>query len=59
MTMDGEEVLSSVAHILGCFVGSMGYNSHKRTTNDKRNNYDYFDLDIKNLLPCFMQTKCV
>ena len=32
MTMDGEEVLSSAVHILGFFVGYMGYNSHKRTT---------------------------
>ena len=31
MTMDGEEVLSNVVHILGFFVGYMGYNSHKRT----------------------------
>ena len=59
MTVDGEEVLSSAVHILGSCVGCMGYNSHKRTTNDKRNNYDYFDLDIKNLLPCFMKAKCV
>ena len=32
MTMDGDEVLSSAVHILGFFVGYMGYNSHKRTT---------------------------
>ena len=59
MTMDGEEVLSSVVHILGFFVGYMGYNSHKRTTNDKCNNYADFDMGIKNLLPCFMKAKCV
>jgi len=32
MTMDGEEVLSSVVHILGVFAGYMGYYSHKRTS---------------------------
>jgi hypothetical protein len=58
MTLDGEEVLSSAAHILGLFVGYIGYNSHKRTTNDKRNNYADFDLDIKNLLPCFIKAQC-
>ena len=59
MTMYGEEVLSSADHILGFFVGYMGYNSHKRTTNYKRNNSADVDLDIKNLLPCFMRSKCV
>ena len=37
MTMDGDEVMSNVVHIPGFFVGHMGYNSHKRTTNTKRN----------------------
>jgi len=59
MTMDGEEVLSSAVHILGFFVGYMGYHLHKHTTSDKRNNYADLDLDIKNLLTCFMQAKCV
>ena len=59
MTMDGEEVLSSAVHILGFFVGYMGYNSHKRATNDKRKDYADLDLDIKNLMPCFMKAKCV
>ena len=56
MTMDGEEVLSSGVHILGFFVGYMGYIAHKRTTNDKRRDYADLDLDT-NLLPCFMKAK--
>ena len=59
MTMDGDEVLSSAVHILGFFVGYMGYHSHKHTRNDNHNNYADLDLDIKNLLPRFMQAKCV
>ena len=46
-----KEVLSSAVHILGFFVGHMGYNSHKRTTHYKRNDYADFNPDIKNLLP--------
>ena len=45
MTMDGEEVMSNVVHILGFFVGHMGYNSHKRTTNEKRKDYADYDMD--------------
>ena len=59
MAMDGEEVLSGSVHILGFFVGRMGYNSQKRTTNDKRRDYADFDLDIKNLPPCLMKSKCI
>ncbi len=59
MTMDGEEVMSNVVHILGFCVGNMGYNSHKRTTNEKRKDQADCDLDIKNLMPCFMQAECV
>ena len=35
ITMDGAECMSSGVHILGFFVGHMGYNSHKRTTYKK------------------------
>ena len=57
MTMDGEECMSSGVHILGVFVGYMGWNSHRRTTHEKRK--DYFDcaVDTKTLLPCFMKAK--
>ena len=57
MTMDGEEVMSNVVHMLGRFIGYMGYNSHKRTTNEKRKDYADYDLDTKTLLPCFMKAK--
>ena len=57
MTMDGEECMSSGVHILGVFVGYMGWNAHRQTTNDKRRNYVDFDVDTKNLLPCFMKAK--
>ena len=57
MTMDGGECMSNGVHILGFFVGYMGYNLHKRTTNDKRRDYVDFDLDTKTLLPCFMKAK--
>ena len=56
MIMDGEEVMSSGVHILGFFVGYMGYNAHKRTTNEKRKRYVDCDLDT-NLLPSFMRAK--
>ena len=59
MTMDGAERMSRGVRILGFFVGYMGYNAHKRTTNDERRDYAIFGLDIKNMLPCFMTTKCV
>jgi hypothetical protein len=36
MTMDGEGCMSNGVHILGVFVGDMGYKAHKRTTNKKR-----------------------
>ena len=35
VTMDGEECMSSGVHILGVFVGHMGYIAHKRTTKQK------------------------
>ena len=54
MTMDGAECMSSGVHILGFFVGHMGYNSHKRTTNEKRKGYADYDLETKTLLPCCM-----
>ena len=57
MTMDGEECMSSGVHILGVFVGYMGWNAHRRITNEKRRNYVDFDVDTKNLLPCFMKAK--
>ena len=57
MTMDGAECMSSGVHILGFFVGHMGYNSHKRTTNEKRKDYADYDQNAKTLLPCFMQAK--
>ena len=59
MTMDGEDVMRNVVHILGFFVGYMCCPLHKHTTNDKRNNYADLDLDIKNLLTCGMPSKCV
>ena len=46
-----------VFHILGVFVGDMGWNAHRQTTNDKRMNYFGFDVDTKNLLPCCMKAK--
>ena len=36
MTMDGAECMSSGVHILCFFIGHMGWNSHNRTTNEKR-----------------------
>ena len=42
--------------VMGFFVGYMGYNSHKRTTNNKRRECVDFDLDT-DLLPCFMNAK--
>ena len=33
--MDGKEVMSNAVHILGFFVGYMGYNSRKHTTHAK------------------------
>ena len=55
MTMDGAECMTNGVHILGLFVVHMGYNSHKRTTNEKRKDYADYDLDTKTLLPCFMK----
>ena len=57
ITMVGEECMSSGVHILGVFVGYMGWNAHRQTTNHKRRNYVDFDVDTKNLLPCFMTVK--
>jgi hypothetical protein len=57
MTMDGAECMSSCVHILGFFVGHMGYNSHKRTTNVKRKDYADYDQNAKTLLQCFMKAK--
>jgi len=57
MTMDGAECMSSGVHILGFFVGHMGYNSHKRTTNEKRKDYADYDQNAKTLLQCFMKAK--
>ena len=57
MTMDCDEVMSNGVHILGFFVGHMGYNSHKRTTNGKRKDYANYDQIAKTLLPCFMKAK--
>ena len=57
MTMDGAECMSSGVHILGFFVGHMGYNSHKRTTNEKRKDYANYDQNAKTSLPCFMKAK--
>ena len=57
MTMDGAECMSSGVHILGFFVGHMGYNSHTRTTNEKRKDYADYGQNAKTLLPCFMKAK--
>ena len=57
MTMDGEECMSSGWHILGVFVGYMGYNAHKRTTPEKRKDDFGCVVDTKTLLQCFMQAK--
>ena len=57
MTMDGAECMSSGVHILGFFVGDMGYNPHKGTTNAKRKDYVDYNQDAKTLLPCFMKAK--
>ncbi len=57
MTMDGDEVMRNGVHILGFFVGHMGYNSHKRTTHEKRKDYADHDMDTKTLLPCCMKAK--
>ena len=57
MTMDGAECMSSGVHILGFFVGHMGYNSHKRTTHEKRKDSADYDQGAKTLLPCFMKAK--
>ena len=57
MTMDGEECMRSGVHILGVFVGYMGWNAHKRTTNEKRKDYFDCDVDTKTLLPCIMKAK--
>ena len=56
MTMDGLECMSSGFHILGVFVGYMGWTAHKRTTNEKRKDYAGFDVSM-DLLPCFMKAK--
>ena len=50
MTMDGAECMSSGVHTLGFVVGHMGYNSHKRTTNEKRKDYANYDQETKTLL---------
>ena len=57
MTMDGEECVSSGVHKLGVFFGYMGWNSHRRTTNEKRKDYLDCEVDTKSLLPCFMKAK--
>ena len=57
MAMYGAECMSNGVNILGFFDGYMGYNSHNRTTHEKRNAYADYDLDTKTLLPCFMQAK--
>ena len=57
MTMDGEECKSNGVHILGVFVGYMGYNAHKRTTHKKRKDYCDCDVDTKTVLQCFMKAK--
>ena len=57
MTMDGAERMSNGVHILGFFVGHMGYNAQKRTTNEKRKDYADYDQNAKTLLQCFMKAK--
>ena len=57
MTMDGEECMSSGVHILGVFIGYMGYYERKRTTHKKRKDYFDCDVDTKTLLQCFMKAK--
>ena len=56
-TMDGEERMSSGVHSMGVFVGYMGYNEHKRTTNKKRKDYFDCDVDTQTLLQCVMKAK--
>ena len=49
--------MSCGVHILGVFVGYMGWHARRQTTNEKRRNYVDFDVDTKNLLPCFTKAK--